>query len=185
MSEGPEPLTLVWFRDDLRVDDHEALTAACADGQVIGIWIRERRDDNGLGPRPLGGAARWWAHESLRVLEAELAQLGIPLLFAAGSAADIIPQRRRGAWKSIPSAGHAAMRPPPAASTRRSKRSSTKPGARRTPIPVRCSSNRGLSVRREATSTRSSPHSSPPCAIARSETFSHRLHSRSLCPRLG
>ncbi|WP_436326041.1 cryptochrome/photolyase family protein [Brevibacterium sp. FAM 27836] len=92
MSEGPEPLTLVWFRDDLRVDDHEALTAACADGQVIGIWIRERRDDNGLGPRPLGGAARWWAHESLRVLEAELAQLGIPLLFAAGSAADIIPQ---------------------------------------------------------------------------------------------
>ncbi|WP_166973369.1 cryptochrome/photolyase family protein [Brevibacterium atlanticum] len=85
-------LTLVWFRDDLRVSDHEALTAARADGQVIGIWIREQRDSDGLGPRPLGAAARWWAHESLRALGTALDGLGIPLLFAAGSAADIIPQ---------------------------------------------------------------------------------------------
>ena len=92
MSHDREHLTLVWFRDDLRVDDHEALTEARADGQVIGLWIRECRDDDGLGPRPLGGAARWWAHESLRALESELATLGIPLLFAAGSAADIIPR---------------------------------------------------------------------------------------------
>ena len=92
MSQDRESLTLVWFRDDLRVEDHEALTAACGDGQVIGLWIRECRSDDGLGPRPLGGAARWWAHESLRVLETELAQVGIPLLFAAGSAADIVPQ---------------------------------------------------------------------------------------------
>ena len=69
MSQDRESLTLVWFRDDLRVEDHEALTAACGDGQVIGLWIRECRSDDGLGPRPLGGAARWWAHESLRVLE--------------------------------------------------------------------------------------------------------------------
>jgi deoxyribodipyrimidine photo-lyase len=87
-----EHLTLVWFRDDLRVTDHEALTAARADGQVIGIWIREQRDADGRGPRPLGAAARWWAHESLRALETELDELGIPLLFAAGPAADIIPQ---------------------------------------------------------------------------------------------
>ncbi|MGC2977207.1 cryptochrome/photolyase family protein [Brevibacterium sp. FAM 25378] len=87
-----DQLTLVWFRDDLRVDDHEALTAARTDGQVIGIWIREQRDADGLGPRPLGAAARWWAHESLRALGTELDGLGIPLLFAAGPAADIIPQ---------------------------------------------------------------------------------------------
>ncbi|WP_181273011.1 cryptochrome/photolyase family protein [Brevibacterium oceani] len=85
-------LTLVWFRDDLRSTDHEALTAARADGQVIGIWIREQRDSDGLGPRPLGAAARWWAHESLRALASELDELGIPLLFAAGPAAGIIPQ---------------------------------------------------------------------------------------------
>src|SRR5699024_7064348 len=89
MSDGRESLTLVWFRDDLRVDDHEALTAARADGRVVGIWLREYRDASDLGPRPLGGAARWWAHESLRVLEAELSELGIPLLFAAGRDEDI------------------------------------------------------------------------------------------------
>jgi deoxyribodipyrimidine photo-lyase len=59
---------------------------------VVGIWLRESRDASGLGPRPLGGAARWWAHESLRVLEAELSELGIPLLFAAGRAEDIVCQ---------------------------------------------------------------------------------------------
>jgi deoxyribodipyrimidine photo-lyase len=92
MGQDRESLTLVWFRDDLRVDDHEALTAARADGRVVGIWLRESRDASGLGPRPLGGAARWWAHESLRVLEAELSELGIPLLFAAGRAEDIVCQ---------------------------------------------------------------------------------------------
>ena len=92
MTVGRESLTLVWFRDDLRVDDHEALTAARADGRVVGIWLRESRDASGLGPRPLGGAARWWAHESLRVLEAELSELGIPLLFAAGRGEDIVCQ---------------------------------------------------------------------------------------------
>ncbi|AZL13994.1 deoxyribodipyrimidine photo-lyase [Brevibacterium aurantiacum] len=92
MSTSREDLTLVWFRDDLRVADHEALTAARADGRVIAVWIRETRDEEGLGPRPLGGACRWWAHESLTVLHEELADLGIPLLFAAGRAEAIIVQ---------------------------------------------------------------------------------------------
>ncbi|WP_193096117.1 cryptochrome/photolyase family protein [Brevibacterium sp. FME17] len=92
MAAADESLTLVWFRDDLRVRDHAALTAARADGRVIAAWIREARDDEGLGPRPLGGASRWWAHESLAVLHQELSELSIPLLFAAGEAAAIIPQ---------------------------------------------------------------------------------------------
>lgn len=92
MTAASDHVTLVWFRDDLRVGDHEALSAARSDGRVIGVWIREKRDADGLGPRPLGGAARWWAHESLAVLEAELEALGIPLLFAAGEAATILPR---------------------------------------------------------------------------------------------
>ncbi|MFF8894864.1 cryptochrome/photolyase family protein [Brevibacterium casei] len=90
-SSDPCPLTLLWFRDDLRVADHEALNAARTDGDVVAIWVRETRDEDGRGPRPLGAAARWWAHESLRVLEGELDSLGIPLLLAAGPAAEIIP----------------------------------------------------------------------------------------------
>lgn len=91
METADDGLTLVWFRDDLRVSDHAALTAARADGRVIAVWIREIRDAEGLGPRPLGGACRWWVHESLAVLHEELSHLGIPLLFAAGEAAAIIP----------------------------------------------------------------------------------------------
>lgn len=91
-----QPVTLVWFRDDLRITDHPALTAASGDGPVVAVWIREERDDDGLGPRPLGGAARWWAHRSLEVLHGELEALGIPLLFAAGRAADVLPQIARG-----------------------------------------------------------------------------------------
>ncbi|GAA1865302.1 cryptochrome/photolyase family protein [Brevibacterium marinum] len=92
MEAASEGLTLVWFREDLRVHDHAALTAARADGHVIAVWVRESRDDDGLGPRPLGGACRWWVHESLSVLEEELSHLGIPLLFAAGESATIIPE---------------------------------------------------------------------------------------------
>ena len=87
----PRHLTLLWFRDDLRVSDHGALSAARADGDVVAIWVREVRDEESRGPRPLGAAARWWVHESLTVLERELDSLGIPLLVAAGPAAEIIP----------------------------------------------------------------------------------------------
>ncbi|MDI3331030.1 MAG: deoxyribodipyrimidine photo-lyase [Micrococcus sp.] len=85
------PLTIVWFRDDLRVTDHPALSAAREAGAVVGLWIREVRDAQGRGPRPLGGATRWWAHRSLAVLAAELEELGIPLLFAAGPAGAVLP----------------------------------------------------------------------------------------------
>ncbi|MCT2357189.1 DNA photolyase family protein [Brevibacterium casei] len=92
VSRASRPLTLLWFRDDLRVTDHEALTAARDDGDVVAIWVREERDAEGRGPRPLGAATRWWVHESLQVLGAELDKLGIPLLFAAGTATQIIPE---------------------------------------------------------------------------------------------
>ncbi|MGO2863214.1 MAG: cryptochrome/photolyase family protein [Brevibacterium sp.] len=90
-----EQITLLWFRDDLRVTDHPALTAAHADGDVVALWIRESRDDDGLGPRPLGEAASWWVHESLQELHEALHDLGIPLLFAAGQAATIVPNLAR------------------------------------------------------------------------------------------
>lgn len=89
-SSAPKT-TLLWYRDDLRIIDHEALTAARADGAVVALWIRETRDEDGLGPRPLGEASRWWAHESLVALSAALAEVGIPLLLATGPAAQIVP----------------------------------------------------------------------------------------------
>lgn len=44
-------VTLVWFRDDLRLADNAALTQAANNGKVIGLFIHET-----VG-RPLGQAA--------------------------------------------------------------------------------------------------------------------------------
>ena len=37
----PPPVNLVWFKRDLRVEDHEPLVAAAADGPVLGLFIYE------------------------------------------------------------------------------------------------------------------------------------------------
>ncbi|MBV6657962.1 MAG: deoxyribodipyrimidine photo-lyase, partial [Devosiaceae bacterium] len=50
-----QPPTLVWFRNDLRVDDNPALAAAHASGApVCALYVL---DDS--AERPLGGASRW------------------------------------------------------------------------------------------------------------------------------
>ena len=88
--------TLIWLRDDLRLADHPALTAACAaaHGPVVALWIHETRttdeENNRCGPRPLGAATRWWYHRSLQQLAPRLANLGIPLVFARGDAAKVM-----------------------------------------------------------------------------------------------
>ena len=88
--------TLIWLRDDLRLADHPALTAACsaAHGPVVALWIHETRrtdeDNKRHGPRPLGAATRWWYHRSLQQLAPRLANLGIPLVFARGDAAKVM-----------------------------------------------------------------------------------------------
>ena len=88
--------TLLWLRDDLRTHDHEALTAAVEGGaDVVALWIREEpaeaEDGGRLGPRPLGAAVRWWYHRSLEDLSVRLETLGIPLVFAAGDARQVVP----------------------------------------------------------------------------------------------
>lgn len=61
---------VVRFRDDLRVSDHPALVRAAESGRpVIGAYVFDER----AGARPLGGAARWRLHGSLRALDAALA----------------------------------------------------------------------------------------------------------------
>lgn len=77
--------TLVWFRDDLRLEDHPALHAAVSD--PTGIVALYLLDEESEGARPLGGAARWWLHGSLLRLTEALAQRGIPLVLRRGSAA--------------------------------------------------------------------------------------------------
>ncbi|TFD50073.1 deoxyribodipyrimidine photo-lyase [Cryobacterium sp. Hh11] len=85
--------SVVWFRDDLRVGDHPALHAALARHRpIVAVYVF---DDESPGVRPLGGAARWWLHQSLRSLGATLEALGGRLILRRGPAAPIITEIAR------------------------------------------------------------------------------------------
>lgn len=81
--------TLVWLRDDLRLSDNAALSAAADDAD--GVVVLYLLDEVSEHLRPLGGAAKWWLHQSLRALEHSLGQLGMPLVLRRGAAEEVIP----------------------------------------------------------------------------------------------
>lgn len=80
--------TLVWLRDDLRVDDNPALAEAAALGLPMTVVFV--LDEESPGIRRLGGATRWWLHHSLTALAASLAARGSRLVLRRGPAAGVI-----------------------------------------------------------------------------------------------
>ncbi len=82
--------TLVWLRDDLRLDDNPALAEAAAlDSPLTVVYVL---DEVSPGVRPLGGAAKWWLHHSLVSLAADLEAAGSRLLLRRGPAERVIRQ---------------------------------------------------------------------------------------------
>ena len=80
--------TLLWFRQDLRLRDNLALSAAVARGApIIPVFIWAPEDEGEWAP---GAASRWWLHQSLGRLEATLLQRGSRLILARGHAPDAI-----------------------------------------------------------------------------------------------
>jgi deoxyribodipyrimidine photo-lyase len=70
--------SLVWFRRDLRLEDHPALVAAINDGSpVVPVYIHSPDDD---GNWPAGAASRWWLHQSLARLGKQLDSVGSRLI---------------------------------------------------------------------------------------------------------
>ncbi len=61
--------SIFWFRQDLRLADNPAWTAAVAAGAVVPVYIL---DDATAGAHAIGGAQRWWLHHSLGALDASL-----------------------------------------------------------------------------------------------------------------
>lgn len=80
----------MWFRDDLRITDNEALAAAAAHGAILAVYILE--DPSRTEVRPLGSASRWWLHHSLNALAKNLSEYDIPLLIARGDPRVLLPQ---------------------------------------------------------------------------------------------
>ncbi|MEM9106268.1 MAG: deoxyribodipyrimidine photo-lyase, partial [Pseudomonadota bacterium] len=80
---------VVWFRQDLRLADNPALVHAAAKGPVIGLYVLD--DTAPPDGRPLGGAARWWLHQSLQELRSALG--GLVLL--RGDPRELVPEFAR------------------------------------------------------------------------------------------
>ena len=81
--------SIVWFRDDLRLTDHPALTAAVERGKpVVLLYLL---DEVSPGIRPLGGGTRWWLHHSLTALAAAIEGLGGRLVLRRGAAEVEVP----------------------------------------------------------------------------------------------
>lgn len=80
--------TIVWFRQDLRLHDNPALTAAWQrGGPVIPVFVL---DDAGEGDWAPGGASRWWLHHSLAALDEALRARGSRLVLTQGDSANLL-----------------------------------------------------------------------------------------------
>jgi deoxyribodipyrimidine photo-lyase len=84
MDQSP---AIVWFRQDLRLNDNPALAAAAASGRpILPVYVL---DDESAGEFRRGAASRWWLHRSLDALNRSLED---QMLFLAGDAAAILPR---------------------------------------------------------------------------------------------
>ncbi len=62
-------MIIVWFRQDLRLEDNPALHEAAKLGQVLPVYIF---DESGAGDFKMGAASRWWLSQSLHALDKSL-----------------------------------------------------------------------------------------------------------------
>ncbi|CAH1679299.1 Deoxyribodipyrimidine photo-lyase [Hyphomicrobiales bacterium] len=79
---------LHWFRNDLRLADNPALSAAAKAGPALCLYIL----DTSMERRRLGGASRWWLSRSLAALGEALAGRGGRLVLMQGDPSELIPR---------------------------------------------------------------------------------------------
>lgn len=80
-------MQIVWFKRDLRIDDHAALSQATQNGAVLPLYIIEPE----LWQCPDMSRRQYlFLVESLQALNAELTRLGQPLIIKVGRALDVL-----------------------------------------------------------------------------------------------
>ena len=71
-------MTLLWFRQDLRIDDNSAVAAAIERGApIVPVLIWAPQEEGNWQP---GGATKWWLHHALADLGAQFAEIGLRLI---------------------------------------------------------------------------------------------------------
>ncbi|MEQ5807773.1 deoxyribodipyrimidine photo-lyase [Alteromonas sp. NFXS44] len=82
----PVPVSIMWFRQDLRVKDNPALNAACDLGKIIPVYIADTFVPEKRLP---GSVTKWWLHQSLNSLND---RLNGHLQVFSGDPAELIPE---------------------------------------------------------------------------------------------
>lgn len=82
-----EMMQVVWFKRDLRTQDHEPLVRAAACGEVLPIYIVE---PSVLGAADSGGRHWEWNRRSLIELRRSLGELGLPLVVRVGEVVELL-----------------------------------------------------------------------------------------------
>lgn len=80
----PEKPVIVWFRQDLRLQDNPALVQAAQTGTILPVYIL---DHENAGRYAMGGASQWWLHHTLAALEKNLKG---KLVFFSGKAEQVL-----------------------------------------------------------------------------------------------
>jgi deoxyribodipyrimidine photo-lyase len=82
------PASIVWFRQDLRLTDNPALAAALQrGGALMPLYIDSGAEEGTWAP---GAASRWWLHQSLAALDADLRRRGSQLSYRRGPALQVL-----------------------------------------------------------------------------------------------
>ena len=86
-------LHVVWFKRDLRADDHAPLSEAAEAGPVLPLYIAEP----GLWAQPVASGRQWrFVAGALEGLRERLAELGAPLVVRIGDAVEVLEALRCG-----------------------------------------------------------------------------------------
>ncbi len=85
--------TILWFRQDLRLDDNPALACALTDYErVIPLYVHAPEESSPWQP---GAASRWWLHHSLTALDGSLRDRGSRLILRHGPSLKALLQLAR------------------------------------------------------------------------------------------
>ena len=83
-----EPTAIVWFRQDLRLDDNPALLAAVESGKpIVPIFIFDPDSEGDWSP---GSASRCWLHSALKRLDQSLRDRGSRLIIREGGSLETL-----------------------------------------------------------------------------------------------
>lgn len=91
LTQTKRVVQVVWFKRDLRIQDHAPLTQAAANGPVLPLYVFEPS----IWDAPdMSQGHLWWVTQSIRELRTQLTKLGQPLIVRSGEMISVLEDLR-------------------------------------------------------------------------------------------